>query len=770
MKKLLLFMFVLMSCNLYADIYETYQTTVTANRFHTGLLKGVTIHASSLFIFPDGTTATSTSTFGIGNIQVELDLVELDTGTLKTSITNLEVSTGTLKNSTTNYLDKSGGTMTGTLGTSSITVSGQITLKDGTIITSTTTFGVNDAKYMQNPSTANLNMGNFAINNAGNITSSGYVDVSNITYSGDTKIGFNQKDIYDMLSLKISNGSNSNTIGAGSLTVGSNGNTVSGNGSFGTGSNILVSGNNAAGIGGDGGTQALKQGSISMGNNGVITNSIYGITIGMGDVGGSGQSLTNNRNYSLMMGMYTSTPTFYLAPAGGSDNFGMVGINTIEPTSTMTVRGTGEFTDLLKAPTFYATGGYKFADGTIISSNPYLNLGGGSSIDSDCRISSGNAQRQLDALDSEVAIDTNTLETNKLDKSSATATYLPLNGKAADANLLDGLDSTAFVDLTTNQTITTGNKTFKYVVMDGSMTANGEVFTSSQIVSGALTVGTTYYNGNIPLLVFTDNTSGVGGFEIYGSTKARARMHFANSLTGNGNTDGTIIGLTDWNNSWIDDTFFIGNKENGSILFQTNGVNQMELDESGNLSVGKTNPAQALDVDGNGLFNGYVDVSAGITNSGGTTISMNNKIITATVITTTKTITLTAGNGDLFTSSGSHAGISEWVNTYDTFTVTGVQGYCLGTSTFTTFLNVDLSAGIGSPLKYIASTTTLSSELYVSSSAQQGNFLTTSLGFTTIKPNESISLQAIRVNNNTQGGTFPARVFITVYGYITRQY
>ena len=452
------------------------------------------------------------------------------------------------------------------------------------------------------------------------------------------------------------------------------------------------------------------------------------------------------------------------------------------------------------------------------------------SIDDDCRVSSGNIQRQLDSLDSEVSVDTNTLqglidtnitditnleistgtlldktsanatylqkngvasdssklnnqsayyystrtevytdtntlETNKLDKSSATLTYLQINGKASDSNLLDGLDSTAFVDLTTNQTITTGNKTFKYVVMGGSMTANGEVFTSSQIVSGAVTVGTTYYNGNIPLLVYTDNNSGVGGFEIYGSTKARARMHFANSLTGNGNTDGTIIGLTDWNNSWIDDTFFIGNKENGSVLFQTNGTNQMELDENGNLSVGKINPAQALDVDGNGIFNGYVDVSAGITNSVGTSISMNNKIITATVITTSKTIELRGGSGDAFLSSGTRSGIYEFLIEGNTFYATQMKGFCLNVSTFTTFLNVNWADQGSNTLRFCASTTTSSSALYVSSSVQVGTWLT-DLNYKTFKPGDTISLQVNRVQNNTTGGTLPSEYGVKVYGYI----
>jgi len=49
---------------------------------------------------------------------------------------------------------------------------------------------------------------------------------------------------------------------------------------------------------------------------------------------------------------------------------------------------------------------------------------------------------------SDIAASTNTLENTKLDKSSATITYLFKTEKAADADKLDGLDSTAFVQTT----------------------------------------------------------------------------------------------------------------------------------------------------------------------------------------------------------------------------------------------------------------------------------------------------------------------------------
>jgi len=71
-------------------------------------------------------------------------------------------------NSTTNYLDKSGGTMAGLLTVSSITATGGITLKDGTVITSTNGLGGWTAT-----ATSALNMNTFPVNNVATMTATG---------------------------------------------------------------------------------------------------------------------------------------------------------------------------------------------------------------------------------------------------------------------------------------------------------------------------------------------------------------------------------------------------------------------------------------------------------------------------------------------------------------------------------------------------------------------------------------------------------------------
>ena len=70
--------------------------------------------------------------------------IGLTTATIQSNLNATNLSTGTLLDNTSaaaTYVYRAGDTITGTLNTSTITVSGQITLKDGTIITSTSTLG-----------------------------------------------------------------------------------------------------------------------------------------------------------------------------------------------------------------------------------------------------------------------------------------------------------------------------------------------------------------------------------------------------------------------------------------------------------------------------------------------------------------------------------------------------------------------------------------------------------------------------------------------------
>lgn len=116
-------------------------------------------------------------------LNTKINEVKIDTGTLRTDtdinttniaenyadIVALKVSTGTL-------VKKSGDTMTGDLtvpqvNVSTVNISGQIELKDGTVITSTVTLGgtVDEGKFMQNPATATLEMANYNLKNINGI-------------------------------------------------------------------------------------------------------------------------------------------------------------------------------------------------------------------------------------------------------------------------------------------------------------------------------------------------------------------------------------------------------------------------------------------------------------------------------------------------------------------------------------------------------------------------------------------------------------------------
>jgi len=76
--------------------------------------------------------------------------------------------------------------------------------------------------------------------------------------------------------------------------------------------------------------------------------------------------------------------------------------------------------------------------------------------------------------------------------------------------------------------------------------------------------------------------------QIYGAgTNDRAQIHFANSATGEGTSDGSFIGVD------TTSALYIINAENAPTIFENNGSERMRIDSSGNLLVGTTdtNPA-----------------------------------------------------------------------------------------------------------------------------------------------------------------------------------
>jgi hypothetical protein len=83
--------------------------------------------------------------------------------------------------------------------------------------------------------------------------------------------------------------------------------------------------------------------------------------------------------------------------------------------------------------------------------------------------------------------------------------YLNVGEKASDTNLLDGLDSTAFVRTTTNQTIG-GTKTFSSLIggsIDGNAVTATRLQTSRNIaVSGDVT-GSASFNGSANISIAT---------------------------------------------------------------------------------------------------------------------------------------------------------------------------------------------------------------------------------------------------------------------------
>jgi len=190
--------------------------------------------------------------------------------------------------------------------------------------------------------------------------------------------------------------------------------------------------------------------------------------------------------------------------------------------------------------------------------------------------STGTNKNRIASLE----ISTANLQANKLD----------VTAKAADSDLLDGLNYDAFVS-------TAGD------TMSGLLNVSSHTY-----IEGYLGVGTTNPLGRLAVSdgVNTDfivTASGLVGIKMSEPKKSlhigpdsgnTAYIHFTNNNTGTAGTDGTSIGI----NSLAD--LSIVQRENKDIRFYTNGINErMVIDNSGNVGIGAPSPAYGLDISSN---------------------------------------------------------------------------------------------------------------------------------------------------------------------------
>lgn len=185
-------------------------------------------------------------------------------------------------------------------------------------------------------------------------------------------------------------------------------------------------------------------------------------------------------------------------------------------------------------------------------------------------------------------------------------------------------------DAITGQTITSTEA--EGVTNDGllnlgdSGTAKGQVF--YDFSAGDLSITNTWANsgadiifspGNSEAVRFTgDGNVGIGtsspalqsgGTGLHINATSFSELKFTNSTTGTTSTDGTAL-LTSGLN------FTINNRENGSLLFQTDNTERMRIDNTGNVLVGKTTSSATGGVelipDVSGLGFGRVEIDSGL--------------------------------------------------------------------------------------------------------------------------------------------------------------
>ncbi|MEW6557403.1 MAG: hypothetical protein AB1349_08625 [Elusimicrobiota bacterium] len=246
-----------------------------------------------------------------------------------------------------------------------------------------------------------------------------------------------------------------------------------------------------------------------------------------------------------------------------------------------------------------------------------------------CFRNTGAIQRQLTALDTEVSVDTNTLNTTKLDKTA----------KAADSDKLDGYDSSYFLDTSATSQKKLGSLNILGNVGIGTTMPHssleikgqsGQIFNVSggsegqvnwriggQIavdrgfeITPSIAVGNFTFS-NPALVIKNDGNVGIGTTNPAGYKLQVVKDGWKARFSG---SDGYIdIGPANpgWAHIYTDRPNFIFNKpvysignafssyDTGNLYLQTGGTTRMTiLNSNGNVGIGTTNPGYKLTVKG----------------------------------------------------------------------------------------------------------------------------------------------------------------------------
>ena len=228
---------------------------------------------------------------------------------------------------------------------------------------------------------------------------------------------------------------------------------------------------------------------------------------------------------------------------------------------------------------------------------------------------------------------------NKLVRTNSNISVNPSTGtlSAKELSIINGNNklTTSYGTRDTGNVLTSrfielANSTWGYRIGGGLKSNNGGIFTLDSLNNGTYAERFRIdHNGNVGI----GTTNPATKLDVSGGCKISGNLDVSGSLN-----IGSITDVESYLLNLSQDKIENGTSNvtvetsNGPISFDTNGNERMRITSSGNVGIGITNPSKKLDVNGDGNFEGNLDVGGTITGD------LSGNAATATTLQTAKTI------------------------------------------------------------------------------------------------------------------------------------